>query len=162
MHRRAWLALVGVILTALPACRSRAPYEGRSPAQLERMLHDPKPAVQAQGAYGLSLLGAQAKDAVPALINALRGETLVRQNAALALGSMGPEARDAVPALTQLLADPEWTVRRQAALSLGEIGSEARTAVPALEKLTHERDSLVRKAAQDALAKIRHPHANPD
>ena len=145
-----------VCLALLAGCRGRTPHEGKSAAQLEAMLRSADPAVQAQGAYGLSRLGAGAQPAVPALTEALRSkETLVRENAALALAQIGPDAREAVRALTELLGDPEWTVRRQAALALGQIGPDARAAIPALIALTQDRDHLVRKAAQEALAKIR-------
>src|SRR5438132_1682004 len=56
----------------ISACRGRAPYEGKSVAELERMLRDPNPTVQAQGAYGLSRLGSEARSAVPSLIEALK------------------------------------------------------------------------------------------
>ena len=142
-------------LLFLAACHSKPPYEGKSAADLERMLGDPNPAVQAQGAYGLSRLGHEARSAVPALIAALKKDSAVRQNAALALGQIGPEAQDAVPALCEILHDSEWPVRRQAALALGHIGAEARQAIPVLQKLIRDPDPLVRKAAQDALRQIR-------
>src|SRR6266566_2123771 len=85
----------------ISACRGRAPYEGKSVAELERMLRDPNPTVQAQGAYGLSRLGSEARSAVPSLIEALKKTGAVRQNAALALGQMGADAREAVPALCE-------------------------------------------------------------
>jgi HEAT repeat protein len=141
-------------LCCLIACRTKPPYENRSAAELERMLQDPNPAVQAQGAYGLSRLGHEARSAVPSLIAALKKDTLVRQHAALALGQVGPAAREAVPPLCETLGDSEWPVRRQAALALGRIGLEARPAIPKLQKLRGDPDPLVRKAAQDAIQKI--------
>jgi HEAT repeat protein len=143
-----------LFLLAPAGCGVKAPYEGKNAAQLERMLHDPSPAVQAQGAYGLSLLGPEARDAVPALIEALTKESIVRQNAALALGHIGPDAKDAVPALIVALGDSEWAVRRQAALALGGIGPEARAAIPELEKLKRDKDKLVRNAADEALTRV--------
>src|SRR5919201_1470415 len=154
MSRSSRLVVFAALLTGLAGCRARPPYEGKSIPQLERMLQDADPRVQAQGAYGLSLHGPEARAAVPALIEALKKEVSVRQYAARALGEIGPEARDAVPALMEALHDPEWTVRRQAALALGRIGPEARAAVAALLKLRQDRDHLVRKAAQEALTKI--------
>jgi HEAT repeat protein len=139
----------------LGACRAKAPYEGKGVAELERMLRDPSPAVQAQGAYGLSRLGPEARSTVPSLIAALKKDTVVRQHAALALGQIGPEARDAVPALKDALGDSEWTVRRHAALALGRIGPDARPAIPALHKLSRDPDPLVRQAALIALQQLR-------
>ncbi len=120
--RRTVRALL-ILATFLAACRSRPPYEGKSVAELEGLLRKPDLIAQAQGAYGLSLLGPGALDALPALIDAMKSPgALVRQNAALAIGKIGPGAKAAVPALIEGLADSEWTVRRQSADSLGEIG----------------------------------------
>jgi HEAT repeat protein len=144
-----------LIVTAV-ACGRKPPYDGKSVAELEGMLRDVDPAVQAQGAFGLSRLGAEARGAVPALIEALSKDGLVRQHAALALGQIGPDAKAAVPALTDALHAPEWAVRRQAALALGHIGPDARTAIPALKKLSSDPHQLVRKSGQEALGKIQH------
>jgi len=139
------------------SCRARAPYEGKNAVELEEMLKSADPAVQAQGAFGLSRLGPEAKAAVPALVRALKSsDTLARQQAALALGRIGPDAGSAVAELSEALNDPEWTVRRQAAQALGLIGTGARSALPALEKLLQgqEKHHLVRQEAQKALAAI--------
>jgi HEAT repeat protein len=137
-------------------CGARAPYEGRSVAELERMLADPDPKVQAQGAYGLSQKGAAARPALPGLIAALRGkEKQVREYAAMALGQIGPEAREAVPALIEALRSEPWTVQRQAAIALGRIGPEARSALPALERLRDDASRPLREAVREAIHKIR-------
>jgi HEAT repeat protein len=141
--------------TVLGGCGGK-PYEGKSLAELQQMLRDPSPTVQAQGAFGLSRMGPAAKNAVPALIECLKKDPLVRQNAALALGAIGPEAAsECVPALVELLHDSEWTVRRQATAALGELGPSAADALPELKKLSRDKDSLVRKAAAEAIKKIR-------
>jgi len=148
-------AVVLVLAIAL-GCGHKPPYEGRSVVELRRMLADPNPSTRIQGAYGLSLQGEKAREAVPDLIRALQSpDVLLRAQAALALGAIGPGARDAVPALTAALDDAEWSVRRQAALSLGQIGADARPAVPALHRLqTGDPNGLVRKAVEQALPKI--------
>jgi len=146
--------LLLVLLLCQGGCRAKVPYEGKTAAELEQMLRNPNPAVQAQGAFGLSRLGPEARSAVPALIDALKKDSLVRKNAALALGQVGPAARDAVPSLRDALTDSDWAVRRQAALALGEMGAEARQAIPALQKASRDSDSLVRQAAQKALRQI--------
>jgi hypothetical protein len=64
------------------------------------MLRDADPVVQPQGAFGLSLLGPEARSAVPLLRSQ---QALVRHNAALALGKIGSETREAVPALIETL-----------------------------------------------------------
>ena len=71
------------LFMALCGCGGRPPYEGKSVAELERMLREGGTAEQIQGAHGLSLHGREAKPAVPTLAAALRNpETRVRQNAA--------------------------------------------------------------------------------
>jgi HEAT repeat protein len=149
--------VVVLLATLLAGCTSRPPYEGKSVADLERMLSDSDPKVQMQGAYGLGLLGEKAAPAVPALVKALKAENvLVRQQAAGALAQIGAQAGAAVPALVESLTDVEWTVRRQAAIALGRIGPPARVAAEAaLERCEGDNNSLVRKAAQEALARVR-------
>jgi HEAT repeat protein len=138
----------------LPACGHKPPYEGRSVPELERMLEDTDPKVQAQGAFGLSLKGGQAQPATPALIRALASpDALVRQQACVALGKIGPQA-EATSALIGALADPEWVVRRQAAVALGQAGTLT-AAEEGLEKCRHDSNSQVRRAAADALAILR-------
>lgn len=154
MRRRsmAFLLIPALVL----GCSHKPPYEGRSVAELERMLADPSSTVRIQGAYGLSLHGPEARPALPALVDALHSsDTLLRMQAALALGAIGPGARDAVPPLTAALDDPEWSVRRQAAMALGRIGPEAESAAPVLRRLQHDDpNGLVRKAVDQALPRL--------
>src|SRR5207249_1164290 len=63
----------------------------------------PKPAdrtafLRAKAAQALGEIGAPAKDAVPALIDALK-DASIRADAATALGNIGPDAKSAVSAL---------------------------------------------------------------
>ncbi len=156
MRRRTAEGFLLLLFILGPGCSHKPPYEGRSVAELEKMLADPSQAVRVQGAHGLSLHGAAALPAVPALAKALQSsDGLLRMQAALALEKIGPDARDAVPDLIAALNDPEWSVRRQAVLALGQIGRDARLAVPALRRLQHgDPNGLVRKAVEQALPKI--------
>ena len=62
--------------------------------------------------WTLGLIGPEAKDAVSALIRALRDKNgWVRASAASALGYIGEGAKEAVPALIPLLQDEDATVR---------------------------------------------------
>jgi HEAT repeat protein len=160
MDRR-WMALV-LLLTLLSGCGKKPPYGSRSVRELEGMLEDPHPEVQAQGALGLGLHGSEARSAVPALVRTLKSpDTLVRQQAALALGKISGGDADAatVTALMDALGDPQWSVRRQAALALGEIGAPAHVAAEALRRCLRDPNNVVRKAAHEALAKIVPPKA---
>jgi HEAT repeat protein len=151
------VALLSAFLLS-PACHGkRPPYQDKSVVELERMLGDPDPVVQAQGAFGLSQAGEKALSTVPALSEALKSkESQVRQNAALALGRIGPQARGALAPLTEVLQDEDWPVRRQAAIALGHLREEAKPALPALEKLAGgDTNSQVRKVAREAIAEIR-------
>lgn len=81
-------------------------HDAVTPALAEALGNDQDPGVRTAAARGLSVAGAEAAGAVPALIDALRDETPgVRQWSALALGRIGPEARAAVGALTEVEAD---------------------------------------------------------
>jgi HEAT repeat protein len=156
MARRRTASFLAAILALELGCAHKPAYEGRSVAELVRMLDDPNPTVRVQGAQGLSEHGPEARAAVPSLVKALQSpDSLLRQHAALALGAIGPDARDAVPALITILDDPEWSVRRQAVLALGAIGPAARRSAAVLQRLrTSDPNSLVRKAAEEALTKI--------
>lgn len=154
MRRVAWL-LLGMTVAGCGGPKP-LPHEGKSVGQLRRMLADPNPTVQAQGAVGLSLHGPAAKDAIPELVALLDSpRPLVRQQSALALGKIGPEAPDVVPALVRALDDREWTVRRQAVLALGEMGPAAREHVGRIEALRRDPDPVVQQAARNAVQKIR-------
>ena len=57
--------------------------------------------VRIQAAVAVKLMGPRGKDAVPALITALKNRG-VRRHAAYALGAIGPDAKDAVTALIRV------------------------------------------------------------
>src|SRR5262249_44593199 len=148
------IILLAVVLAPV-SCRSKPPYEGKSAAELEEMLKDEDPKVQAQGAYGICRDSAKARQLVPALTVALKSRNvLVGEDAARALGGAGPVAADAVPALTALLRDPAWKVRREAALALGQVGPGAAAARRALQKAAGDSNKVVREAAREALQKM--------
>jgi HEAT repeat protein len=148
--------LILLSMMFISACSSKATHDGKTIADFERMLKDPNPTTQAQGAAGLSRLGPDARSAMPSLIEALKkDDPPVRRNAALALGEIGPDARDAVPALCEALKDPEWMVRWQAAQALGRIGPDARQAIPELQKLADKpEDHNMSRAARESLQQI--------
>lgn len=106
-------------------------------------------------AAALSGFGAEAKEAVPALLPQLTSARPDdRWSAAWALGSIGPDAREAVPALIAALEDADEKTRWYAAWALGNIGPEANQAIPALITALEDIDDDVRGYAALALGKL--------
>ncbi|BDI19451.1 hypothetical protein ANSO36C_52530 [Nostoc cf. commune SO-36] len=105
--------------------------------------------------YLVTYLGAEAKEAIPVLVDNLEHKySLVRGNAASALGALGLDAEAAVPALIRRLKDENATVRTFAASALGSIGKKAKTSIPGLVELLKDRDATVRANAAYALGYI--------
>jgi HEAT repeat protein len=103
----------------------------------------------------LGRIGRDAKDAVPAVILALRDQdAVVRRTAADVLGKIEPGAEDAAPALIAALNDQDVSVRRTAADVLARIGSGAKDAAPALIAALNDQDEWVRRIAAGALGEI--------
>ena len=76
--------ILALLLVALVGCGARRmPHEGKSVAQLQRMLDDPTPRVQAQGALGLSLLGPEAFPAKTRLSELLASENVLGKTSAM-------------------------------------------------------------------------------
>src|SRR6266511_2269526 len=97
-------------------------------------------------------MGAEAKEAVPALAAALKDrDQFVRLYAARALRRMGAEAKEAAAALIAALKDQDSSVRASAADALGRMGAEAKEAVPALIAALNDQDSSVRASAAESL-----------
>lgn len=96
---------------------------------------------------GFRALGADAKDAVPRLINMYnrRQDANSQEIVALALGGIGPPASNAVPSLLRALANtgsfgvPYYSLR-----ALGEIHAEPEKVVPVMIKLLKDPDVNVR------------------
>lgn len=102
-------------------------------------------------------MGAEAKEAVPALIEAMKSDedSEVRSISVSALTSIGAEAKDVVPALTEALQDRDWRVRYAAARALGEVGAGAESTIPALvTALKREDDPDARDSVISALNQI--------
>ncbi len=86
-------------------------------------------------ASALGLIGPDAAEAVPALVEALKPGSGLEGEAADALGRIGPAAKEAVPALLVLLGQPPHPARRQAVRALGALGPDAKDAVPLLARI---------------------------
>jgi HEAT repeat protein len=74
-----------------------------------------RPTVRMRSAWMLGQIGAEARDAVPELICALRARDDLRLHAAKALGAVGPPAREALVALRAAAMDNEDEPLRDAA-----------------------------------------------
>lgn len=125
---------------------------------LSRVLKEDQSAdVRWWAAYSLGYLRSKARDAVPALIQALKDSApKVRGQAIVALGWIGPTAEAAVAPLMELLKNENPSVRAEAARALGKIGGKAREAVPTLTTLLKsDKDERVREGAATALAALK-------
>src|SRR5205085_1075115 len=92
-----------------------------------------------KAAVALGDLGLAAREAVPALLEALGNDDGdVRLAVTVALRRIGPGAAAASP-LAALLKDPDVSVRVEAARALAAIGPKAKGAVPALLTTLHGR-----------------------
>jgi len=141
------------------AGRRRRAAEERSstpPAVEKLLLAFRDPASRWMAVVALGQMGPTAKDAVPALVEALEDQELaVRWDAAKALGRMGAAAARAVPALAAVLHEQDDAiVRQRAVVALGEIGPAARTAVPALIGALKDSGNHLDEQAGEALVRI--------
>jgi HEAT repeat protein len=106
----------------------------------------------------LGELGADAAEAVPALVEALqRNEPEVCWHICRTLGAIGEDAKSAVPALAKLLKDENAHVRGYAAFALGRMGKAAEPVADALIENAFDEDPLVRRATLRALRAIDPP-----
>ncbi len=109
--------------------------------------------LRAGAARALGLLGAEAREAIPLLVNNLAdAREPVRDETVMALGLIGPEAG---PALVAALADGDARRRAGAAQALAQIAPPFRDAGAAIEQaLGQESDATVRSALLTALPKL--------
>lgn len=107
-------------------------------------LNDPQPRVREQALDNLGLLGALAKEAVPAIVRVLLDRNhqtaLVRRSAARALGAVGRGETDGIAALIFALGDAHQDVRLSAVVALRGMGVEAKRAIPALIEALYDGD----------------------
>ncbi|HYT61141.1 MAG TPA: HEAT repeat domain-containing protein [Haliangiales bacterium] len=110
------------------------------------------PRVRIAAAQVLGDLGPAARNAAPALVEALRDrDPTLRRNAAFALGKIGAKPALAVPALAGVLSDRNEEVRMYAAIALKKFGPQAARAVPGLVAALSDSNWQVRERAALAL-----------
>jgi HEAT repeat protein len=148
------LGVLGVLGWAALAAVGLAEDRSADVRGLQITLKSEKASERAASARILGEIGPLARDAAPALAEALKdGDPAVRQNAAQALGYIGPGAKVAAPALITALSDKEAPVRRSAAFALGKVGSlEAEGVLKAARK---DKVEAVRNAAKVALKDLK-------
>jgi HEAT repeat protein len=134
---------------------------GESLPPLMTVLTNPQSPMCGMAALSLSLLGTNARPAVPILIGYLRATNMLAACAATSLGMLRQEPHLVVPALTQALHDPRPEIRCAAAHALEQFGDQARSAQPALLSLLNDTDDRTRYVATNALRNIA-PKALPD
>ncbi len=125
--------------------------------QLIQQLQDPSETTRLKAAKELGKLGSAAREAIPALNNALNDtDEDVRIVAARSLKMIqaagGPS--DQVQRLIRELQSADETVRLKAAKDLGKLGSAAVEAIPALQKALQDPDDDVRRVAANSIRLI--------
>src|SRR5262249_13689072 len=119
---------------------------------LIRTLRCKSPIDRVRAAKDLGRLGWLARDAMPALVTALKDDDAkVREAAAQAVGQMGP---DALPPLTAMLAHTDRYARRNAVGALGKLGPAARVALRALCRALKDADPRTASGAAQALGNM--------
>jgi HEAT repeat protein len=128
---------------------------------LGEALSDAKPFVRSTTVFSLDMQSAEARGAMPRLLEMVSGdpEPMVRLAVVEALRRVAVEgsgggAGEAVPALAGALQDGYGEVRRAAALTLGSLGPAAGAAQAALTRSLSDVNPRVREAAAKALQAI--------
>jgi HEAT repeat protein len=122
------------------------------------LLSDPDADVRVAAAEALGSFGRAAREAVPALTEALRlGTPTLRLAAVQALAGIGLPSQAAIPALATALKTPDVRVRLAAARLLGKFGPAALESKESLGDALQDPDAEVRQAVSDALLQILPP-----
>lgn len=141
------------LLTLAPVSSAQKPTAADVPA-LVMKLKDKDEKVRTEAAKYLESLGAEARAAIPALVEAFRDTSgNVRYYAVQALGSVAGDKGN-VPTLVNELKDKDPRVRVAAAARLSPLNREAKAAIPALVETLRDPDAQVRYYAVTALSNL--------
>ena len=119
--RRAPLMALAVFVVG---CSGSGNNDYTVPGLVKTLKEDKDPNMRYWAAESLGHYGREAKQAVPALAQALKDEDKnVRMGAAYALAAIGPDAGEAQPALQEALRDADKQVRDAATYALKRLKS---------------------------------------
>ncbi len=166
--RRAWDWMRGTDGTAAPTAVSLDETSTSSDfGELSRVIESLRQALDAEAERlrAVYALAARGEEAMPVLLNALRGEAKARLEANLANAHTNPSqldavfalsavGRPAVPHMVELLEENDWWLRAAAADVLGDLGTTASDAVPHLTYALDDEAEWVRRNAVEALGNI--------
>lgn len=116
----------GARLAALWELRERAERPALLIPPATALLCHPHSQVRAEAAWAVAAFGADARSAVPELLQRLRDDSAeVRSSAIAALREVDADPHDVLPAVGAMLGDPHPQVVKEAVLSLHEFGALA-------------------------------------
>ena len=125
--------------------------------ELRAALRDRSRRQRSAYAHALGLIGAEAGEGVPLLMQVLRepegSDSFLYCRTAQGLAGFGAPAKPAIPQLIGLLKHPVPDTRSAAALALGKLGPESKVAIPELSAMAKGDDSPA-EAAREALKKL--------
>lgn len=123
---------------------------------LTKALSDERPLVRREAANAISLMGSQAKSAIPALTAALKEEQNPRviQELITALAEIGPDASSAISTIAPYLNSGNIDLRLIATYAMARFGKAAKAEVPQLEKTIDSSNGMENAVTLWALTKI--------
>jgi HEAT repeat protein len=112
--------------------------------------------VRLRGVRVLAAIGPDAKDAVPKLIELLKGPSTppVRDQALVALGNIGPDAKAAIDPLVDLAKGTDVAARTGSMRALMRMKPDAQVVVPIAEQALEDKTAVVRGTALELLHSV--------
>ncbi|QDV17077.1 putative lyase [Gimesia panareensis] len=123
---------------------------------LTKALSDERPLVRREAANAISLMGPQAKSAIPALTAVLKEEQNPRviQELITALAEIGPDASSAISTIAPYLNSGNIDLRLIATYAMARFGKAAKAEAPQLEKSLDSSNGMENAVTLWALTKI--------
>lgn len=147
--------VAGSLLAGWDAQAKEPEYGNKPLSYWVKQLKDPSFLAREEAIEVLLRMGAEAKDAGPALEELLDDKTpAVRYKVALTLGKIGSNSKKAVPVLAEALKSADLETRKEALEAIAGIGPVDGETTPALLQALTDSDAGIRKGANQALAKV--------